>query len=108
MSTPDQASWRQPRSALKERVITAIVLIAGMLVALFALPAAVGMLALALVILGGAWEWAGFFGADPKSATRVGYAAVMAAAMAACWWLTDLQPALYRPILWASCLWWLV
>jgi phosphatidate cytidylyltransferase len=108
MSTPDQASWRQSRSALKERVVTAVVLIAGMLVALFALPTAVGMLALALVILGGAWEWAGFVGADRRSPLRVAYAAAIAAAMAACWWSTELDPALYRSLLWASGLWWIV
>ena len=108
MSTPGQASWRQSPSALRQRVVTAIVLIAGMLVALFLMPPAVGMLALALVILGGAWEWAGFFGADRRSALRVGYAAAVGAVMALCWWVTDLAPGLNRVILWMSALWWTV
>jgi len=88
--------------------MTAIVLIAGMLVALFALPPAVGMLALALVILGGAWEWAGFFGADTRSAARVGYAAAIAALMALCWWCTELDPRWYRFLLWTAGIWWAI
>jgi phosphatidate cytidylyltransferase len=108
MSTRGQANWRQSTSALRQRVITAIVLIAGMLVALFLLPTAVGMLALALVFLGGAWEWAGFFGADRRSPLRVGYASAVGAAIALCWWLTDLAPALLRTIMWISAVWWAV
>jgi phosphatidate cytidylyltransferase len=108
MSAPDQASWRQPRSALRARVTTAIVLIAGMLVALFALPPAVSMLALALVILGGAWEWAGFFGADTRSAARVSYAAAIGALMILCWWCTELDPRLYRMLLWTAGIWWAI
>ena len=108
MSTPGQASWRQSPSALRQRVVTAIVLIAGMLVALFLMPPAVGMLALAFVILGGAWEWAGFFGADRRSAVRVGYAAAVGGAMVVCWWATELVPGLGRLILWVSVAWWIV
>jgi phosphatidate cytidylyltransferase len=101
-------SWRQPRSALRQRVLTAIVLIAGMLLALFAMPATAGALALALVMLGGAWEWAGFFGAPPRSAERIAYAAGVALLMAVFWALTELDPALYRTVLWGAVLWWLV
>jgi phosphatidate cytidylyltransferase len=108
MPTPGQASWRQSPSALRQRVVTAIVLIAGMLVALFLMPPSVGMLALAVVILGGAWEWAGFFGADRRSTVRIGYAAAVGGAMVVCWWLTELVPGLNRLVLWVSVAWWTV
>jgi phosphatidate cytidylyltransferase len=107
MPTADQANWRQP-SALRQRVVTAIVLIAGMLIALFLMPPAVGMLALAFVILGGAWEWAGFFRTERRSAVRIGYAAAVGGAMGVCWWLTELAPGLSRMILWMSVAWWTV
>ena len=101
-------SWRHPRSALRQRVLTAIVLIAGMLVALFAMPATAGALALALVMLGGAWEWAGFFGAHPRSPERIAYAAGMALLMAVFWALTEVDQTLYRAVLWGAALWWLI
>src|SRR5262245_16740896 len=102
MSSTDRVSSHPQRSALRARVITAIVLIVGMLVALFALPPAVGMLALALVILGGAWEWAGFFGTDTRSAARVGYAAAIGVLMVLCWSFTELDPHLYGTLLWTA------
>lgn len=109
MSTPELASWRQAApSALRQRIVTALVLIAGLLIVLYALPRTVGILTLALVLLGGAWEWAGFVGADSRSAWRVGYAAGIAALMGLCWWAIELAPGLQRGLLWGAAAWWAV
>jgi phosphatidate cytidylyltransferase len=60
---------------LRQRVLTAIVLVAAFLAALFLLPPA-GWTALAAVVLAvAAWEWAGF--AAAPSGARIAYAAVM-------------------------------
>jgi phosphatidate cytidylyltransferase len=100
------ADGRPSSSALAERVVTAVVLIAGLLIVLFALPRAVAILALALVLLGAAWEWAGFLGAAPRSPWRVGYAAGMGVVMGLAWWAMALEGGLQRPVLWAGALWW--
>ena len=62
---------------LRDRVVTAVVLVGALLGALFALPA-IGWTALAALILAlGAWEWAGFVPARP--ARRLAYAALTTA-----------------------------
>jgi phosphatidate cytidylyltransferase len=106
VTAPDPAGWRQSRAALVQRVGTALVLVAGLLVVLFALPRQVAILVLALALLGGAWEWAGFAGAGATG--RTAYAAGIAALMALAWWAVALDPRLYRALLWAAVLWWLV
>ena len=63
---------------LKTRVVTALVLVTGLLAAMFLLPAA-GWLALAaLVCAGAAWEWGGLGGFSPRQ--RGVFAALMGAA----------------------------
>jgi phosphatidate cytidylyltransferase len=47
---------------LKQRVMTALVLIPLLIVALFVLPRDAGAIAIGLLFLGGAVEWGGFFG----------------------------------------------
>jgi len=53
---------------LKQRVLTAIVLLAGFLASLFLLPQAGWLVLVSLVCAGGAWEWGGLnnFGAWPR------------------------------------------
>ncbi|RYX93713.1 MAG: phosphatidate cytidylyltransferase [Comamonadaceae bacterium] len=73
---------------LKQRVITAVILLAILLPALFYSP--VAFAAIALVLIGaGAWEWGRFSGYDDKASVAVGLACV--AMCAGAWyagWLT--------------------
>jgi phosphatidate cytidylyltransferase len=108
MTPPAPASTRPPPSPLRQRVVTAVLLICGLLLFLFLLPPAVSALALALVLLGGAWEWGGFLGQAPRAAARVFYAAAIALLMALGWWATELAPALQRATLWVAAAWWAV
>ena len=61
---------------LKQRIITALILAAGLLTVLFALPAGLAVLVWGLVIVLGAWEWAAF-GDVRAGAGRATYAAGM-------------------------------
>jgi phosphatidate cytidylyltransferase len=58
---------------LKTRVLTAIVLLAGLLLALFALPKAVAAVLLVLVMAQATWEWGAFAGLGGQRLVRIGY-----------------------------------
>ena len=66
---------------LKERVITAIVAVAALLLVLFVLPSPAVEVIIALVILAGAWEWSGFL-ASPSTTVRVVYVVFIAVLLA--------------------------
>jgi phosphatidate cytidylyltransferase len=68
-------------------VITALILIPLLLGALFLLPRGGGALAIGILFLGGATEWAGFFGSSGY-ARRIAYAVVVLAAAAALFAMT--------------------
>jgi phosphatidate cytidylyltransferase len=70
---------------LKERVITAVVAVAVLLLVLFVLPRAAAQAVIALVILAGAWEWSGFFGSGSTS-VRALYAGLIAVLMGLVTW----------------------
>ncbi|MDW5441847.1 phosphatidate cytidylyltransferase [Polaromonas sp. SM01] len=81
---------------LKQRVITAIVLLAILLPALF-YPTAVPFCAVALVLIAaGAWEWARLNGYGPMASLGAGFACVLLCVMA--WDLGLLEQPL--PLLW--------
>jgi phosphatidate cytidylyltransferase len=88
---------------LKQRVITALVLLAIVLPALF-YPSPVPFAVLALVLLAlGAWEWARLNGVSGSGALGLG--ALCALACLALWWVVGLDAN--RPVLWlvAGSLW---
>ncbi len=64
---------------LKERVITALIAVAVLLLVLFVLPRAAAQAVIALLVLAGAWEWSGFLGSasTPVRALYVGLVAVL-------------------------------
>lgn len=69
---------------LGQRILTAIGLVAVLALVLLVLPVQVAVVALAAIILAGAWEWAALAGfAHP--AARAGYVLACAAAMAGLW-----------------------
>ena len=68
-----------PANALAQRIVTAVVLVAVLLLAFLLLPKAFGAVLIAFFVFGAAWEWSGFLG-HPGSAGRLAY--VVAVAMA--------------------------
>jgi phosphatidate cytidylyltransferase len=97
---------------LKQRIITALILAAVFLAALFYLPIALFCVFIALVVLVGAWEWANLAG---WSATwqRFGYVAVIAlvmilvAAYLGLWSRNDGGDVeAYRSFILLGCGWW--
>lgn len=86
---------------LKTRVITALLLAAGLLVVLFFVPAGVATIAFGLAAALAAWEWAGLMKVD--RAGRWLYAGFILVCCLAAWY----QPAFAFPKLWllASAFW---
>lgn len=69
---------------LRQRVITAVGIVAVLALLLFVLPPPFAVAALALLALAGAWEWSSLAGLESTPA-RAGYLATCAAAMAGLW-----------------------
>ena len=93
-------------SGLRQRVFTALLLAAVVIAVLFWMPPWVAVAAAVLVMLAGAWEWAGFCGWVSRGG-RTGYLAVIAAAIAVSWWLTA-DAARLVAFLKVTALWWVV
>jgi phosphatidate cytidylyltransferase len=66
---------------LKQRIVTAIVAGAGLLLVLFVLPASAALGVVIALMLAAAWEWSGLLGA-PGLAARLAYVAVIALLLA--------------------------
>lgn len=94
---------------LKQRIITAIILVAILLAFLFA-PVPASLAFFALVITLAAWEWGGLV--PYAGAGRVVYALVIAGLLAACWWLlldgATIRVHAVRDILGGACAAWAV
>jgi phosphatidate cytidylyltransferase len=91
---------------LRARVITAVVLVVGLLLLLFALPVQGAIAAAALLLAAAAWEWAGFIGLTARL-PRLGYAALIVLLGV----LALLIPALMaqlQTVMWLALAWWLV
>jgi phosphatidate cytidylyltransferase len=91
---------------LKQRVITAVLLMAVLLGVLLFLPPWAAVALFALIILAGAWEWAGFIRADSNGA-RLAYTALIALLLAVAYRYAFELPAL-QWVMWVALLWWLV
>lgn len=70
---------------LKQRVITSIVALAAFMVVLFEVPAVVAQVVIAILIIGGAWEWSRFLGASGR-ASRIIYVVLLAVLMGLAGW----------------------
>jgi phosphatidate cytidylyltransferase len=90
---------------LWQRILTALVLVAVLGVVLLALPPALALVALAVVVLAGAWEWAAFAGLRTPPG-RLAYVALVAGAMAGLW-ILGASAAGLAVILWVTLGWWL-
>ncbi|MEO8444036.1 MAG: phosphatidate cytidylyltransferase [Gammaproteobacteria bacterium] len=92
-------------SQLAQRVLTAIPLLAGLLLVLFFAPLRVATTATAFVIVLGGWEWSAFLGGRSLPG-RVAYTAAIAAVLGASAWLVpEVVPLAF--VLWVALLWWL-
>lgn len=95
-----------PRSELKQRIWTALALMAVVLVVLFVLPPLATSVLIALAILGGAWEWSAFL--HPHRRTpRVAYVALIALGLFVAWQGTREGEQLVT-LMSAAFLWWCI
>jgi phosphatidate cytidylyltransferase len=90
---------------LRERVITALILAALVLLVIFMLPHVATMAALALLVVAAAWEWSAFPRFTQHSA-RIFYVAFVAACVAATWWFGVEREEMGR-LIQAALAWWI-
>jgi len=90
---------------LKERVFTAVAMVAVMLGVMLGLPPIATVWLLTVLVLVGAWEWAGFAGlASPGG--RATFAIAVGLALAASHYFYT--PDFVRAMLWVAMIWWFV
>ncbi len=88
---------------LKLRVITTVIALAAIAAVLWFVPPAYTEMIVALLLLAGAWEWAGFLGAEGP-AIRIAYVLLTGTVMA----IAYLQlPGQTEFVLLVACAWWL-
>lgn len=90
---------------LMQRIVTAVVLVAVLLLVFFALPPAAGLGVLGFFVVVAAWEWSGFLALESLG-PRAAYVALVVALMAGALLLTPDRAAL-MPMLWVALAWWL-
>jgi phosphatidate cytidylyltransferase len=88
---------------LKTRIITALLLLAGLALILFAMPPLAAVLTFAAIAALAAWEWGGLMRQDQPA--RVMYAFVL---MLFCWQLTVAAPQLVPVLLAVSAVFWIL
>lgn len=90
---------------LKQRVLTAVLLVAVLAGVMLGLPPIGTVILLTLLVLVGAWEWAAFLGGG-SSASRAVYTGVVALALAASFWLHTSVPGFVPAMLGVAMAWW--
>ena len=89
---------------LKQRVLSAIVMVLLLLVILFAMPLWATRLLIAVIVCLASWEWSALIPLrNPKG--RAAAVLLVAAVFGFCWQLTQTQAVLIS-LLWAAALWW--
>jgi phosphatidate cytidylyltransferase len=92
---------------LKQRVITALILVAVLLGVMLALPPIATVWLVTILVLVGAWEWAAFIGKGGNAA-RAGFTAVIAVALIACLYFYSRSPDFVRHVMAVAMAWWIV
>ena len=92
---------------LKERVLTAIVLAAVLLGVMLGLPPVATVWLLTVLVLIGAWEWAGFIGKNTP-ATRAAFTVAVALALVACLYFYTSYPDFVLVIVTVAVAWWFI
>lgn len=93
-------------SGLRQRVLTALVLIAALAVVLFALPPVATLALVVVAILAGGWEWSAFV-APTRPSLRAAFVALLALGIAAAWPVSGTRSGMLA-LLVAAGLWWLL
>ena len=96
-------SWELPEM-LKQRVISAVIAIALLLVVLYQLPQPAARLVIAILFVAAAWEWSGFLAFSGMSG-RLTYVAGIAVLQSAAWWLVPRMIS-YELVLYLAVGWW--
>ena len=91
---------------LKQRIITALLLAPFAILVILWVPHHITMAVFALLVLAGAWEWAAFPGLV-SSAARLGYVAVIAAAIAGLW-SVGAESGQLDVLLYVAAAWWII
>lgn len=92
-------------SGLRQRVFTALAIAGVVIAVLFWMPPVVAVGAVAVVVLAGAWEWAGFAGLT-RAAQRAGYTFAIALAASVAWRYTA-DASRLAVFLYVVAAWWL-
>jgi len=91
---------------LLQRVVTAAVLLAVLLIVFFRLPAPAAIGVLGVFVTVAAWEWSAFLPLK-RLFGRLAYTLFLLVLMAGSMWLFPVRVAL-QPLLWLSLLWWCI
>ena len=92
---------------LRQRVLTAVVLVAVLLGVMLGLPPIATVWLITAMVLIGDWEWAAFIGSgSPRS--RAAFTIVVAAALVACLYFYSSSPQFVHTVLGVAMAWWLV
>jgi len=92
---------------LKQRVLTAIVLVAILLGVMLGLPPVATVWLITILVLIGAWEWAAFIGKGGPG-SRAAFTVVVAAALVASLYFYSLSPRFVHVIMAVAMAWWMV
>jgi phosphatidate cytidylyltransferase len=92
---------------LRQRVVTAIVLVAVLLGVMLGLPPMATVWLVTILVLIGAWEWAAFTGKNSPGA-RATYTAVIAGALLVSLYLYASQPLFVRVVMIVAMVWWFI
>lgn len=88
---------------MKQRIITAVIALIGLMLVLFVAPREVALLVIVAVMLSAAWEWSAFLQAG-SNALRCTYVAFIGALLAA----VSFLPVDTTVVLIAALIWWIV
>jgi phosphatidate cytidylyltransferase len=92
---------------LKQRVTTALLLVAVLLAVMLGLPSIATVWLVTVLVLVGAWEWAAFIGKGGNSARAV-YTIAIAVALVACLFCYMRFPDFVRQVMTVAMAWWVV
>jgi phosphatidate cytidylyltransferase len=92
---------------LKQRVLTAMVLVAVLLGVMLGLPPIATIWLVTVLVLIGAWEWAAFIG-NGSAAARAGFTITVAVLLIGCLYFYSTMPQFVRSALGVAMLWWIV
>ena len=92
---------------LKQRVLTAVVLVAVLLGVMLGLPPVATVWLITILVLVGAWEWAAFIGKSSPGSRAV-FTSVVALCLVACLYLQTTTPGFVHIIMSLAMVWWIV